>query len=161
MGEHNEKIDPDILRGREDILRARRAAAGRQSGDENPAQSSGKSHAASDSDKAPLRNTPQSTEHIMAEPSPMMKAVVDANKQKRTEQKASDVPVFDVAQKILVRQRQAAAAKRTAPTKARTAEPAEPVHFQTRIDRIEHNRPGYNRIVAEIVARDIDGLCRG
>ncbi len=152
--EHNEKIDPDVLKGREDILRARKAADNRQPSAQDPVQSPGKSHTDPDLKKTPPQNVPR-------EPSPMMKAVVDANRRKRSESGTPDVPAFDVAQKILVRQRQAAAAKRTAPLKTRTTEPAKLEYIQTRIDQIEYNRPSYNKLVSEIVARDIDRLCRG
>ena len=87
----------------------------------------------------------------------MMKAVVDANRQKRTERDQSDIPVFDVSHKILAQQRQSAAAKRTAPLKSRRTEVSGPVHIQT---RIEYNKPPHNRLVADIVARDIDRFCR-
>jgi hypothetical protein len=142
MNEHDEKIDPDILKGREDILRARgKEAAGRGSNSAGP-------------EKQQPRKIPQ-------EPSPIMKAVVDANRQKRPERGQSDIPVFDVSQKILVRQRQSATAKRTAPLKKHPAEHNEPFHTQARRNRIEYNRPEHNSLVAEIVARDIDRYCRG
>jgi hypothetical protein len=155
MDEHNEKIDADILKGREDILRARRAAAnGRQSNNEAPDAPPEKSSADRDSKKKPPPNVPR-------ELSPMMKAVVDASRRRRTEHEVSDVPVFDVAKKVLARQRQQTAAKRTAPPKILTAKPAEQTQIQTRIDQLEYNRPSYNSLVAEIVTRDIDRLCRG
>jgi hypothetical protein len=139
MNEHNEKIDPDILKGREDILRARRKET--QSRDSNN----------TDTEKQPPSKIPQ-------EPSPMMKAVVDANRQKRPEQGRSDIPVFDVSQKILAQQRQSTAAKRTAPLKRRHAEISRPTHIHT---RLEYNRPPHNSLIADIVARDIDRHCRG
>ncbi len=155
MNEPNEKIDADILKGREDILRARRTAANsRQSSNEASDAPPEKSSADRDSKKKPPPNVPR-------ELSPMMKAVVDANRQRRTERGASDVPVFDVAKKVLARQRQETAAKRTAPPKIPTAKPAEQTQIQTRIDQIEYNKPSYNSLVAEIVARDVDRLCRG
>jgi hypothetical protein len=155
MDERNENIDPDILKGREDILRARRAAANsEQPNNETPDGPREKSPADRDSKKKPPPNVPR-------EPSPMMKAVVDASRQKRTERGASDVPVFDVTKKVLARQRRETAAKRTAPLKIPAAKPAGKTQIQTRTDQLEYSKPSYNSLVAEIVAGDIDRLCRG
>jgi hypothetical protein len=139
MNERKENIDPDILKGREDILRAhRKEMAGLASNNADP-------------EKQPPRNMPQ-------EPSPIMKAVVDANRQKNPQRGKSDIPAFDVSRKILARQRQSAAAKRTAPLKRRQTEISTPVRIQT---RIEYYRPPHNSLVADIVARDIDRFCQG
>ena len=133
MNEHEDTIDPDILKGREDIQRARKA--------ERPGKL----------EKSPSRKIPQA-------PSPIMKAVVDANRQKHPQRGQSDIPVFDVSQKILARQRQSAASRRTAPRKMRQANIAGPVHIQT---RIEYNEPIHNNLIADIVARDINRFFRG
>jgi hypothetical protein len=154
MDQQDDKIDADILKGREDILRARKAAATNKSTDEVRNKPSVSSHAAGGLEE----NRPGSTPR---EPSSMMKAVFDANKQIRAERQGSDVPVFDVAHKILATQRQAASAKRTAPPKMPAVKPAVQARIQTRTDQIEYNRPSYNSLIAEIVTRDIDGLCRG
>jgi len=152
MNEHNENVDPDILKGREDILRARRAkAAGHSSSNAESDKPAAQSQTADDPEKQQPRKIPQ-------EPSPIMKAVVDANRQKNPQRSQSDIPVFDVSQKILARQRQSAARKRTAPLKSRQAEVSGPIHIQT---RIEYNRPIHNSLVADIVARDIDRFCQG
>jgi len=151
MNEHNKNIDPDILKGREDILRARRAkAAGQNSSNDESDKPAVQSQTAGDPEKQQPRKIPQ-------EPSPIMKAVVDANRQKNPKRGQLDIPVFDVSQKILARQRQSAAEKRTAPLKRRQTEISGPVHIQT---RIEYNRPIHNSLVADIVARDIDRFCR-
>ncbi len=155
MNEHSENIDPDILKGREDILRARRAeTAGRHSSTAEPDKLPAQPDITGDTEKHPPRKIPQ-------EPSPIMKAVVDANRQKLPKRRESDIPVFDVSQKILVRQRQSASTKRTAPLKRHPAETSETVHIQARPNRIEYNRPDHNCLVAEIVTRDIDRLCHG
>jgi hypothetical protein len=133
MNEHDEKIDSDILKGREDIQRALRT--------EEPG----------DPEKSPPRR-------ILREPSPIMKAVVDANRQKNLQRGTSDIPAFDVSQKILARQRQSTTAKRTAPLKRSQPETSGPAHIQT---RVEYSRPLHNSLVADIVARDIDRYCRG
>jgi len=145
MGQSDEKLDADILKGREDILRARKAADNHIPTGKNPPLPSGKSQ---DRQRA-----------APAEPSPLMKAVVDANKPGRADREASDVPSFDVAQKILARERQAAAAKRTAPLRPQTAKVAQPAPAPAPKDQIEQHRPSYNGFIAQIVARDIHRLC--
>jgi len=150
MDEHNENIDHDILKGKEDILRARKKAAEKQPSpkQENPDQLCDTNASAGKQD------APQ-------EPTPIMKAVVDANKQKRNRSDATDVPMFDVSRQILARQRQVAAAKRTAPVKHNAPSPVSSINVPIRKDQIECNKPGYNSLIAEIVARDINMFCLG
>lgn len=144
MADEEQRLDADILKGRQDILRARKAVDNRPPISQNPLPSSDKSH-----------------QHhaVPAEPSPLIKAVVDANKQDRTSRDTSGVPSFNVAQKILARQRQEAAAKRIAPLRTQTAKPAQPIPGAAPKDQIEQHTPTYNRVVAQIVARDIHRLC--
>ena len=155
MGHNDEKIDDDILKAKENILRARKAASrNRQPSNKDSDKSVSSSDSVKGSEKKPAQNIP-------LEPSPMMKAVVDANKQKSTDREAPDVPKFDVARKILAQQRKVAAAKRTAPVKAQPDKPSAAQRVHARKDQIDYTRPGYNNLVAEIVARDIDRLSRG
>ena len=155
MGHNDEKIDDDILKAKENILRARKAASrNRQPSNKD----SDKSVSSSDSVKGPERKPAQ---NIPQEPSPMMKAVVNANKQKSTDREASGVPKFDVARKILAQQRKTTASKRKAPVKIQMDKTRQEQKILTRKDQIDYTRPGYNNLVAEIVARDIKKLSRG
>ncbi len=80
MGHNDEKIDDDILKAKENILRARKAASrNRQPSNKDSDKSVSSSDSVKGPEKKPAQNIPQ-------EPSPMMKAVVDANKQKSTGQ---------------------------------------------------------------------------
>jgi hypothetical protein len=141
MDRNDEKTDADILKGREDIQRLRKAA------DEQ-------THSLSEKpDDKPAAGP--------APPSPLMKAVVDANKQGRTQADHSSIPRFDVADSILGRQRIASAARRTAPSKTPLPQVVRPSPPQHRTDQIEHKRPAYHAVIAQIVAADINDLCRG
>jgi len=75
----------------------------------------------------------------------------------------SGIPTFDLGQQILAEQRKVAAVKRrgpgmrgTAPPKIPQAQPASDADGRAGAELSERDR-----IVAEIVARDIDRLCRG
>jgi len=149
MDQSDEKIDADILKGREDILRARKAADNRiPTPDKSGPLSSGKS-----------QNQPRQIGAAPAEPSPLMKAVVDANKQALAARDTSAVPRFNVADRILTRQRHESAAKRTAPLRPQTAKAAQPTPAAAPKDQIEQHRPTCNTVIAQIVARDIHRLC--
>ena len=155
MGHNDEKIDDDILKAKENILRARKAVShNRRPSNKDSDKSVSGSDSVKGSEKKPAQNIPQ-------EPSPMMKAVVDANKQKSTDHEASSVPKFDVARKILAQQRKTTASKRKAPIKIQMDKTRQEQKILTRKDQIDYTRPGYNNLVAEIVARDINRLSRG
>jgi hypothetical protein len=100
------------------------------------------------------------TKNTPLEPSPMMKAVVDANKKNDANRQTSEVPRFDIARKILSQQRKTSAARRTAPVKSQVNEPPALQRIHTRKERIDYTRPGYKNLIAEIVAKDIDRLSR-
>jgi len=75
----------------------------------------------------------------------------------------SGIPTFDLGQQILAEQRKVAAVKRKGPGMRGTAPPRTP---QAQPASDADGRPGAelserDRIVAEIVARDIGRLCRG
>jgi hypothetical protein len=75
----------------------------------------------------------------------------------------SEIPTFDLGQQILAEQRKVAAVKRKGPGMRGTAPPRTP---QAQPASGTDGRPGAelserDRIIAEIVARDIGRLCRG
>ena len=82
----------------------------------------------------------------------------------RAKQEEAKIPRFDLAEEIMAEQRKIAATKRKAPgkkTEAERLEPqAEPVGYTT-IEPPTPASPEQNRIIAEIVARDIERMCRG
>jgi hypothetical protein len=79
------------------------------------------------------------------------------------EQKQIEVPSFDLAEEIMANQRKITAIKRKAPGKKTAVE-----KVRQQAERLGHTieppmpaSPEEDRIIAEIVARDIDRLCRG
>ncbi len=82
----------------------------------------------------------------------------------RAEQEEAKIPRFNLAEEIMAEQRKIAATKRKAPGKkneAQKSEPqAEPVGYTT-IEPPAPTLPEQDRIIAEIVARDIERLRRG
>jgi hypothetical protein len=97
-----------------------------------------------------------------AAPTPLMAAVVEANKA-RSQRREGEVPQFNLAEQIMTQQRKATAVKRKAPTAKiepiqSSVEPNKASGFMTAVSPRVSN---HARIVAEIVARDIRLLCRG
>ncbi len=107
----------------------------------------------------------------------LMEAVVKANKVSKIEQakspksepvisgnesRESEIPKFDLAEQIMARQRNISATKRLKPEKAVEAQPDE-FHANTPengVDELVTTEPEKCRIISEIVARDIEKLCR-
>ena len=89
---------------------------------------------------------------------------VNKKEEAETLQEKTEIPRFDLAEEIMAEQRKIAATKRKAPgkkTEAERLEPqAEPVGYTT-IEPPTPASPEQNRIIAEIVARDIERMCRG
>ncbi|MFA5553787.1 MAG: hypothetical protein WCZ89_04570 [Phycisphaerae bacterium] len=163
MPEEKQKIDSDILKCKQDILRAKKL-----------------SHPKPPADKS-----------VPAEPSPLMAAVVQANKA-GSERKDESVPSFNVANRILSDQRKASSEKRKSPViksavfeTASVVKPSEPSAESTFARReiiesfdnspssaknkqsipksfisIPPNQSTRTAIIAQIVARDIDKLCK-
>ncbi len=82
----------------------------------------------------------------------------------RAEQKEAKIPRFDLAEEIMAEQRKITAVKRKAPGKKNEAQKSEPQAEPVGYTTIEQPAPTLleqDRIIAEIVARDIESLCRG
>jgi len=103
-----------------------------------------------------LTNHPQS-----AEPLDLISDVVRANKKSRDGRQQSGIPSFDLRNKILSKQRHATAAKRTAPQKS--SPEASRIEPERKLGAGEGKlvQPGFNSLIAEIVACDIRRLCSG
>jgi hypothetical protein len=74
-----------------------------------------------------------------------------------------EVPVYDLAENILAEQRRVAARRRRSPSQTQVERVAVPQSAGVRSSLAElpsDDLPELQRIVAEIVARDIDRLCR-
>lgn len=179
----NEQINDDILRCREDVLRARdimppySSAAGKKETDkerksQKPDEDTSKSAQAAkaSSEKTAGKDT-----------SPIP---IETTAQKRTapstaKREEAEMPRFDLAEEIMAEQRRITSIRRKAPGKKSEAEvrreQVEPVSYaleQPMPEESEQNRPfdsfdftqdkyAQDRLIAEIVARDIRRLCGG
>jgi len=180
QAENNEQFDSDILQCKEDILRARDIKPvspppkkkktdqepESQEGDANAIQSTETAEISIQKEKEPREDTssipialPQVETIPRKEAAPLPKPVVSVDKKEKAE-----IPTFDLAEEIMAEQRKITAVKRKAPgkiTEAQKAEPqAEPVGYTT-IEQPAPTLPEQDEIIAEIVARDIERLCRG
>jgi hypothetical protein len=79
------------------------------------------------------------------------------------EQKQIEVPRFDLAEEIMANQRKITAIKRKAPGKKKIVEKVRPQaeRLGYTIEPPMPASPEEDRIIAEIVARDINRMCRG
>lgn len=97
-----------------------------------------------------------------AAPTPLMAAVVEANKA-GAQRPEGEVPQFNLAEQIMAEQRKTAAVKRKAPG-ARAAparSPSAPKKTSGFMVSISPRVSNHAKIVAEIVAGDIREFCRG
>ena len=180
QAENNEQFDSDILQCKKDILRARDIKpvspapkkkktdqeAESQERDANAIQSTDTAEISIQKEKESREDTssipvalPQAEAIPPKETAPLPKLVVSADKKEKAE-----IPTFDLAEEIMAEQRKITAVKRKAPgkkTEDQRAEPqAEPAGYTT-IEQPVPTLPEQDQIIAEIVARDIEGLCRG
>ena len=96
----------------------------------------------------------------LADMSPSMRAVVNANKRKATAGKNSDIPKFDLAENIMAKQRNLTATKRKAPLqKTASLQTEVPQKKQVAIGFLEMFTSNDNKIICEIVRKDIKNLC--
>ncbi len=168
----SEQTDADILRCRADILRARDVMPPY---DEKARESTDSQYTDKDTNRSaaiaetPTANPPkvcedaapipiETVEHKTAE-SPMV-TTVNHKPAVTNQHEKHEIPKFDLAEEIMAEQRRITAVKRRAPakkTEAQRSEPqAQPVGYTT-----EQPLSEQEKIIAEIVARDIEKLCRG
>ena len=180
QAENNEQFDSDILQCKKDILRARDIKpvspapkkkktdqeAESQERDANAIQSTDTAEISIQKEKESREDAtsipvalPQAEAIPRKETAPLPKPVVSVEKKEKAE-----IPKFDLAEEIMAEQRKITAVKRKAPgkkTEDQRAEPqAEPVGYTT-IEQPVPTPPEQDQIIAEIVARDIERLCRG
>jgi hypothetical protein len=134
QAENNEQIDADILRAR-DII-----SLHKQKTHQKP---------------QPQKTGEDATESADTAQIPAQKA--------ETPREKTEIPRFDLAEEIMAEQRKITAIKRKAPGRKTEAERSEP-QAGAAGHTIGQPTPGQSeqdRIIAEIVARDIERLCRG
>jgi len=149
--ENNKQIDADILQCKSDILRAHNVMPGNAPPYKEETHQKPKSQNDSENTTRSADAAPNSAEKE--------KPVEPISKQ----QEKMEIPKFDLAEQIMAEQRKITAIKRKAPGKKNETQPeqlqAKPVDYT-----IEHSIPWQaeqDQIIAEIVTRDIEKLCRG
>jgi hypothetical protein len=177
----NKQIEIDILQCKVDILRARNIIPPHDNtSPKNPVTQNSTRETTQSSDATEI-STYEDTSSIpietipAKETTPLPRSVVSVNKKEETETSeetpdsprcdgvATGIPSFDLAEEIMAEQRKITAIRRKAPgqkTEAQRSEPqAQPADYT-----IEQPTPTLSvqeKIIAEIVARDIERLCRG
>ena len=164
---NSEQTDTDILQCKVDILRARDTIPLHDdTAQKNPAtqNSTIETNAAEisthkDTSPIPIETIPAK------ETTPLPRPVVNVNKKEETEtlQEKPEIPSFDLAEEIMAEQRRITAIRRKAPGQKTEAQRLKP---ETQL--VDHiiEQPKLllseqEKIIAEIVARDIERLCRG
>ncbi len=141
--ESSEQFDTDILQCKVDILRARDVIPPHD--DATPKNPATQNNAINeDTSPIPIEEIPPTA--------PLPRPVVSINKKEEAEtlQEKSEIPSFDLAEEIMAEQRKITAIRRKAPGK--------------KTDNIEQPTSALSeqeKIIAEIVARDIERLCGG
>jgi hypothetical protein len=158
--ENNEQFDTDILQCKADILRARNIMPP----DDN--SSSKKSEMQNHSDTAEI-STHQNTGSIpietipTKETAPLPRPAEDVSKKEDAE--TPEIPSFDLAEEIMAEQRRITAIRRKAPGGKPEVQRLKP-EVQPADHIIEEPKSALSeqeKIIAEIVAKDIERLCRG
>jgi len=173
----SEQIDADILRCKADILRARdimppydkkgRESPDSQHTDKNTNHSANPRKVREDAVPIPI----EAAEHKAAKP-PMVTTVnhksdvtnpAAARSAATSQHKKHEIPKFDLAEEIMAEQRRITAVKRRAPAKKIEAvSPPSTVGSAGSTGLSQWPKPlAQEQIIAEIVARDIEKLCRG
>jgi hypothetical protein len=176
--ESNEQFDADILQCKGDILRARDITPlYDNTTPKNPATQDSTRETTQSSDAAKLSTHKDTSSTAIPietiptkETAPLPRPAVSVNKKEKAEtlqapngQEKSEIPSFDLAEEIMAEQRKITAIRRKAPGQKTEAQRLKP---ETQIvdHIIEQPKPllsEQERIIAEIVARDIERLCRG
>ena len=155
--ENNEQFDTDILQCKADILRARNTTPLHNITQKNP--DTGNSSATAKT------ATQQNTGSIPIETRPARKKppLPMSPDEKEEAGKTSEIPKFDLAEELMAEQRRITAIRRKAPGGKPDAQRLKPEPQP--VEHInEEPKPALSeqdKIIAEIVARDIESMCRG
>jgi hypothetical protein len=164
----SEQIDVDILQCKVDILRERNIIPPHDdTTPKNPATQSSTIETAQSSDAAEISAHKDTswipTETIPAKKTAPLPRPAESVSKKEGAEETPEIPSFDLAEEIMAEQRKITAIRRKAPGQKTEAQRLKP---ETQIDDhiIEQPKPllsEQEKIIAEIVARDIERLCRG
>jgi hypothetical protein len=162
--EKNEQFDNDILRCKVDILRARNMIPPRDNSSQKNPEEQNSSDAAEISTNYNAVSIPIEKMPPAKEASHLPKPAVSVNKKEEgTSEETSEIPKFDLAEEIMAEQRRITAIRRKAPGPKTGAQGLKP-EVQPVDHIIEEPKPALSeqeKIIAEIVAKDIERLCRG
>jgi len=152
MAEDNKKIDEDILRCKEDVLKARSVKPAGNKTSSPPADSPSETPKKAGSTPSAPQPDP---EPQPAKPT-QLKQSIETQKDPEPARKAetSQIPKFDLAEEIMAEQRKLIAARRKAPS-----EKERPSQYPS-----QDNEPSpmeAESLIAEIVARDIKQMLKG
>jgi len=143
--DNNDRIDDDILQSREDILRAREAVS--------PLEHEGA--------QEPARQAPAEQKDAIresGEPAPQEEAGERACPLQK-----SEIPRFDLSEDIMAEQRRITAIRRKAPAEKKEpdVQEREVESAGQRFEPVKLGGPREEKIISQIVARDIERLLRG
>jgi hypothetical protein len=152
----SEQSKADILRAK-DIIPPLKAPAGPTPASQKPAEEGPTPPAVPASSSEP-RTAPTSVNLPQPEPKPAATTPAVSPTQ---EQAKSDIPRFDLAEKIMAEQRRITAVRRKGPGQEETQEQekTEPVGGIKK--QVPPALSEEEQIIADIVARDIERLCKG
>lgn len=170
MANSDGKFGTDGVPGRKDVLRARDIIPGIPSPYENATQQGTGSPQTGKNEPPPPAVSKTSveqergSENIPEARSEQVKPVEDIPAAPiKTEQQRSEIPEFDLAEKIMARQRRITAIRRRAPGQQDEVKSQEP-EFESIGYTVGQPSPELSEqehIIAEIVARDIEKFVRG
>lgn len=167
---NSEKFDADMLRCKVDVLRARNVISLQDNNArKNPETQDSiiETNAAemlTHKDTSPMPQ-PQVETQSLKEPAPPPKPAESVNQNEETETSGQtpEVPSFDLAEEIMAEHRRITAIKRKAPSQKAEAQRLKP-EVQPVDHIIEEPKQALSeqeKIIAEIVAKDIERLCKG
>ena len=161
---NSEQIDDDILQCKADILRARDITPPYKKKSDKERKSQKKDE--NTSNPANIAETSIGKEKTARKdigPIPIETTVPKKTPPAPAKQEEAEIPRFDLAEEIMAEQRKITAIRRKGPGKKTKAEreqlQAKPVSYTIKQPGSEQTEQ--NRIIAEVVARDIERLCRG
>jgi hypothetical protein len=160
---NNEQFDNDILQCKADILRSRNIMPPH----DNAAAKNPESQSNPDAPEISAQNNdnpvPIPIEEIPAEDAAPLPGPADSDNKKEEPAETTAIPSFDLAEQIMAEQRRITAIKRKAP-----GGKPEVQRLKPEVQPVEHiikePKPALSeqdKVIAEIVARDIERLCRG
>jgi hypothetical protein len=160
---NNEQFDNDILRCKADILRSRNIVPPHDNAPAKNPQSQSGPDAPEISTQNNDNPVPIPIEEIASEDTAPLPKPVDSDNKKEEPAETPDIPSFDLAEQIMAEQRRITAIKRKAP-----GVKPEIQRLKPEVQPVEHiikePKPALSeqdKVIAEIVARDIERLCRG